>query len=131
MLAAIPIIAAPQLFIPFNNGNFMNIAFICSANAQRSPTAAALFGETLHEVKSAGIDFRLCQQNRTKYCTDQLLEWADKIFVFETIHTIKIMQFGEYLPKIVNLKIDDIYRKNDPELISILINHEALIELLN
>lgn len=109
----------------------MNIAFICSANAQRSPTAAALFDKSGHEVKSAGVDFRLCKQNRSNFCTEQLLEWADKIFVFETIHTLKIMQFGEYAAKVVNLKIDDIYPKDDPELINILVNHEALIELLN
>lgn len=108
----------------------MNILFLCTSNLQRSPTAEKLFSPSSeHEFRSVGLEIRNCLQYRTTICTEDMLKWADRIYVFEKTHLLKVMAFGDYSAKVVNLNIADIYECNDPELIKILLGHPSLSEL--
>lgn len=53
-----------------------------------------------------------------------MLEWADKIYTFETAHTERIEEHtGEkYLSKITNLKIEDEYEYFQRELVLLILH---------
>ena len=99
----------------------MKLLFVCTAGLNRSTTAASLYSQVA-ETKSIGING----------VTEELLDWADKIFVMEQWHKNSILQrfdspwslggaaTGSYEYKIVVLDIPDIYGYNSPELQSIL-----------
>ena len=95
------------------------ILFVCSQNKLRSPTAEQVFSEI------SGIDVLSAGTNHdalTPLC-DELIEWADKIFVMENTHREKIQRrFRNSLngKKIICLGIPDNYSFMDPELIAIL-----------
>ncbi|MEM0465241.1 MAG: phosphotyrosine protein phosphatase [Candidatus Pacearchaeota archaeon] len=94
------------------------LLFICTENIHRSPTAESLFKKSKkYEAKSAGISIF-----SEKMINEEALKWADIIFVMEDFHK-KII--AEYFPdikdKIIVLNIPDIYVRNDPKLIGILI----------
>ena len=98
-----------------------NILFVCEQNKFRSPTAEALFKDYDHlEVKSAGVADTAVQP-----LTSELLEWADKIYVFEKKHRNKIRKKfpGIYSRKSIEcLYIPDEYDIMDPGLIRLLKN---------
>ena len=55
------------------------VLFLCNQNRLRSPTAERVFGEDARlEVRSAGVD-----PDATVPVTQELLEWAELIFVME------------------------------------------------
>lgn len=97
----------------------MNILFLCTSNLHRSATAVSYFSEKCpkHEYRGAGLDVRNCNAYGTNFCTEQDLKWADKIFVMESTHVLKVMGYGDFGKKIINLNIDDVYEYNDPKLI--------------
>jgi predicted protein tyrosine phosphatase len=69
--------------------------------------------------KSAGLSQKYCKKHGTTLCTPELLDWADKIFVMEHSHLLRITKYsGEsYLNKIQVLNIEDIYKYMQPELV--------------
>lgn len=102
----------------------MNILFICSANYQRSKTAEDYFNKEygLHEFKSAGTNHKECKKRETTPLSNELMIWADKVFVMEKHHENVINEYskGTYQNKINVLNIPDVYQYNQPELIDLL-----------
>lgn len=102
------------------------ILFICSANKQRSKTAEDYFS-TLYpekEFQSAGTNIKLCQSEGTNPLTEEMLIWADKVFVMENKHAQLIKQntSSRYQNKIIVLGIEDIYKYYQKKLIDILVS---------
>jgi predicted protein tyrosine phosphatase len=99
----------------------MNILFVCSENRLRSPT-----GEEVFSVYD-GINAIGCGTNVDAATTvsDDLIEWADIVFVMERSHRNKVSKkFRELLKgkKLVCLDIPDDYDRMDPILIRLLEN---------
>ncbi len=67
---------------------YMKTLFICSANKQRSKTAEAYFARKHPEYnfKSAGTNIKICRKEGTTELTEDLLQWADKVYVMEKKH---------------------------------------------
>lgn len=109
------------------------ILFVCSANKQRSKTAEDYFS-ALHaniQFNSAGINQKLCEAEGTNPLTEEMLIWADTIFVMENKHAQLIKQntSNKYQNKIKVLAIEDKYKYYQEELIDMLcnkINHYLL-----
>jgi predicted protein tyrosine phosphatase len=98
------------------------LLFICTYNISRSRTAENLFKNSAEfEVKSAGLTF--IEDRSGQLVTDELLAWADEIFMMELMHF-------EYLKKnhkdailgrqLFILGIPDEFEPGDPKLIEIL-----------
>lgn len=97
-----------------------NLLFICSQNWHRSKTAETIFSENKDiNVKSAGIN-----TYAENPLSNQLLEWADAVFVMEHHHKESILKrfdSSAIEEKQINvLDIPDRYRYMDPALIEIL-----------
>ena len=99
----------------------MNILFLCTSNLNRSRTAEDYFRsvDNKHTYQSASLSEKYCNHYNTRLCSIELLEWADKIFVMETMHVGRITKHAgvRYLAKIEMLNIDDFYRYIQTELI--------------
>ncbi|MDX0174518.1 protein tyrosine phosphatase [Sinorhizobium meliloti] len=97
----------------------MKVLFVCTANRLRSPTAEAVFaGHPGLEVRSGGLD-GACPRP----LTDELVAWADRLFVMEQRHREKIRKrFRQALgdKPIVVLGIPDDYEFMQPELVALL-----------
>ncbi|MDJ1502859.1 protein tyrosine phosphatase [Xanthocytophaga agilis] len=110
----------------------MNILFLCTANKNRSRTAEDYFREHYpqHQFRSAGLSQRLCEKEGTTLVTEQMLEWADRIFVMEEYHQDRIQQYTGtlYLHKINVLGIEDIYTYMQAELVTLIINKVQQVE---
>ncbi len=95
------------------------ILFVCSHNRLRSPTAEKLYESRLDlEVKSAGLD-----PHSVRPLSRELLEWADRVFVFEKRQRNQIHKLfkGLYARKRIEcLYIPDHYEYMDPELVALL-----------
>lgn len=102
----------------------MKILFICSANKQSSKTAEDFFSQNYpeHEFLSAGTNSKICRKEGTTELTEDLLEWADKVYVMEKKHLEQIQKHtgSKYYSKIEVLNIRDIYKYYDADLIAIL-----------
>lgn len=98
------------------------LLFICTANMDRSPTAAELFKNSReYEAKSAGFYPPLEGVKITK----KLVSWADVLFVMEEIQeghrTALLRGFPEaYDKKVIVLDIHNDYYKNEPRLVELL-----------
>ncbi len=95
----------------------MKVLFVCSGNVDRSPTAEEMFRTRPGlEVKSAGTSI-LARRRLTK----DMVDWADRIFVMEQEHAdcVQSMQ-PSASAKVIVLHIPDVYRRNDPQLKTIL-----------
>lgn len=105
----------------------MNILFICSRNKWRSRTAETIFKKNQqHAIKSAGT----AQDARIKV-SENLVQWADLIFVMERKHQQRLVEkFGSLIQEkeLVILDIPDDYQYMDTELIEIL--EEAVLPYL-
>ncbi|MDN3488018.1 hypothetical protein [Pseudoalteromonas sp. APC 3694] len=105
----------------------MNILFLCTANVQRSKTAEELFLaiDKSNNYKSAGLSEKYVSKVGTTLCTEDMLDWADKIYVFEKKHIDRIRQYtGEkHLHKIYNLNIEDKYQYFQRELVLLLLEN--------
>lgn len=99
----------------------MNILFLCTANIQRSRTAEELFKSRYpdHSFRSAGLSEKECSRNESTLCTEEMLQWADHVYVFEQMHIDRIEQHTgqRYIHKIECLEIEDIYQYMQAELV--------------
>lgn len=97
----------------------MNLLFVCTSNRLRSPTAETHFGKQAgYETRSAGTDQEASQQ-----VTQELIDWADIIFVMEAVHRKKLeKRFKGQIDRarLITLGIMDIYDRDQPDLIEIL-----------
>jgi predicted protein tyrosine phosphatase len=96
----------------------VKILFVCSKNQWRSPTAENLFSSYPGiSVRSAGVS----PKARIKV-NEQMIEWADLIFVMEKRHRqILEERFdNRHKEKMIVLDIADDYQYMDNELIEIL-----------
>jgi predicted protein tyrosine phosphatase len=97
------------------------ILFVCTANVDRSPTAEDLYREDdRYEVRSAGV-----APYATVPLTRDLLLWADRVFVMnesEDQHrTIIRIRFPDVDRPLVDLDVEDRWRRGDPELVGLLL----------
>ncbi|MDC3189523.1 hypothetical protein NQU96_07210 [Pseudoalteromonas elyakovii] len=103
----------------------MNILFICTANVQRSRTAEELFNalDNSNIYKSAGLSKKYVDKAGTTLCSEELLNWADKIYVFEDFHIEIISRYTDkkHIQKITNLNIEDKYQYFQRELVLLLL----------
>ena len=95
------------------------VLFICEGNIHRSRTAETLYASTPGiEARSAGL-----WQFARVQVSEELLEWADVIFVMERglRRTLK-QRFGDSLAgkELVCLNVPDDYQYMQPELQSVL-----------
>lgn len=100
------------------------ILFVCTANIQRSLTAEYYCRSIYPHIvfKSAGVSRKECERNNSKLCSVELLEWSDKIFVFEQMHIDRIAEHTgtQFVHKIHNLNIEDCYQYMQKELLILL-----------
>lgn len=108
----------------------MNILFLCTANIQRSKTAEELFSvaDTSNAYRSAGLSKKYVQKAGSTLCTEEMLEWADEIYVFEQMHIERIREYtgDRYLYKTSNLAIKDNYQYFQRELVLLLLERFPL-----
>ena len=99
----------------------MNILFLCTANLNRSKTAELYCEKKYpqHNFKSAGLSERYCKINSTTLCTENLLQWADSVFVMEEMHIERISEHtgDKYLEKLASFDIEDKFKLNHPVLL--------------
>lgn len=86
----------------------------------RSPTAKSLFKDSKnYEARSAGIHIYAINK-----ITQEFIDWADIIFVMSEKHDRHLsflkQNFDLKAKKLYDLDIPDIYKKDDPELVSLL-----------
>jgi predicted protein tyrosine phosphatase len=103
----------------------INFLFVCSANKQRSKTGEDYFSGLYPNLnfQSGGTNLRICQREGTNPVTEELLVWADVVFVMESRHAqlIKEATSNKFAKKVIVLAIEDKYKYFQPELIEILI----------
>ena len=103
----------------------MNFLVLCTANFQRSKTAEELFSalDKNNHYKSAGLSKKYVEKNNSTLCTEEMLQWSDKIIVFEDKHLERIREHTgtKYLDKIINLNIDDKYKYFERDLVLLLL----------
>jgi len=89
------------------------LLFVCRANLERSPTAADMCAGMRHyDARSAGID-----PLATQTLTQELLEWADIVFVMEHyMHDYISEHFRPADTPVYSLEIPDHYTRGHPEL---------------
>lgn len=99
--------------------------FICSANKQRSKTAEDYFSAEYPDLafQSCGTNIKICEREGTNPLSEEMLDWADVIFVMENKHAKLIRQYSanQYSKKMVILSIEDKYNYYQKELLELLI----------
>jgi predicted protein tyrosine phosphatase len=93
------------------------ILFVCTANVDRSPTAEFLYlGDPRYEVHSAGT-----APFATNPLSREMLLWANRVFVMnerEDRHrTLVKMRFPDVDRDVIDLDIEDRWRRGHPELV--------------
>ncbi len=102
----------------------MKVLFICSANRDRSPTAEQVFRDVPGwVVKSAGTE-----SYAEKQMTEEMLGWADRIFVMEGRHWESVLEMcPSCREKTTVLGIEDEFSRNSAKLVAKLIPRVANI----
>jgi predicted protein tyrosine phosphatase len=106
-------------------GEIERILFVCTGNIDRSRTAADLYGsDPRFEVRSAGTaPFATTPVDR------ELLLWADRVFVMcereDQHHTLLKLRFPDVQRPVVDLDVEDRWRRGDPELVRRLLSSLA------
>lgn len=96
-----------------------HVLFLCSRNRLRSPTAEEIFSNH-PDIECASAGLSNDAENRV---TQELIEWADLIFVMEKVHRKKLSEkFRSHLKRarVICLDIPDKYEFMDPALVSLL-----------
>ena len=93
------------------------VLFVCTGNIDRSRTAEDLYAtDARYEVRSAGTAPFAAQP-----LTRENLLWADRVFVMSERHdghaSLIRMRFPDVKCPIVDLDIEDRWRRGDPELV--------------
>jgi predicted protein tyrosine phosphatase len=72
--------------------------------------------------KSAGLSAKYTAIYGSTLCTEELLEWADEVYVFEKMHTDRIIEHtGDiFRHKIINVDILDRFKFMVEELLGLL-----------
>ncbi|MBN1676319.1 MAG: hypothetical protein JXR37_35070 [Kiritimatiellae bacterium] len=111
------------------------VLFVCSANVNRSPTAARVFkamlteaGYRVYEPLEHGAAFDVEVRSAGVYAADSgeqmdkdLGDGMDEIFAMdESVVEDLIERYGQPRDKIVDLDIEDVYPAGDPELVALL-----------
>lgn len=90
-----------------------NVLFVCSQNRLRSPTVEQVFSSHPDiEVDSAGTN-----NDAINPLTNELVEWADIIFVMEKAHRSKVQKRFRALlgsRRLITLDIPDDFEFMDP-----------------
>jgi len=91
----------------------MKLLFACSFGQIRSVTAQALYGGKIIEKGLSGASPKLIRR---------LSAWADRIYIFESAHEWIYHNYHiEFVSKLINLEIEDIYpRAHDPKLVALI-----------
>ena len=98
-----------------------HILFICTANVDRSKTAEDLYrDDERYAVRSRGVaPFAIREVTRDD------LDWAERVFVMDEKadqhKTLIQVRFGKVNQPIVDLEIEDLWRRGDPELSRLLL----------
>lgn len=95
--------------------------FVCTANVDRSRTAEDLYrDDERYEVRSAGV-----APFATVVLTRDLLRWADRVFVMDEAgdqhRTLIRIRFPDVERPVVDLEVEDRWRRGNPELVSLLL----------
>ena len=100
----------------------MNALFVCTAALQRSPTAVEVFSDIARKKKvSVSVKYAGIHPLAVHVVDEELIEWADRIYVMENIHKDFILAIDKKAAKKTKvLGIPDMYLRNDPELVRIL-----------
>lgn len=101
----------------------MNILFICNQGENRSKTASEIWVTIYpqHQVKYTGFYNNF---------DAELLDWADKIIVFERQHEDELKSRDyRYWGKCYNISVDDLYPYNSGKLKAILREKLMLIDI--
>jgi len=97
----------------------IRVLFVCSQNRLRSPTAEQVFSTRSDiEVTSAGTN-----RGADNPLSDELIAWADLIFVMEPVHRTKMQdRFRRQMngKRMICLNIPDDYEFMDPVLVDLL-----------
>lgn len=102
---------------PINNPyqkqqTFPRVLFICSAGLLRSPTAAYVAAGLGYNTRAAG-----CEHYALIPVTEQLLAWADKVFVMTEDQKERFYKMND---KVKVLGIKDDYEYRSSELVTII-----------
>lgn len=93
----------------------MNILFICSQGEDRSPTAKEIWKELYPDDETESLGIYNCQKPK------KLLNWADRIFVFENQHEDELQKLDmKYWGKSINLNIPSTYYYKQSSLVKLL-----------
>lgn len=99
----------------------LQVLFVCEGNRHRSPTAEQLYADTPGiQTRSAGLSSFARVQ-----VTDELLEWADVVFVMERhLRGLLRQRFATALAakELVCLEVPDDFQVHQPELVAVLID---------
>lgn len=106
---------------PSSKPDRRRVLFVCTANTHRSRTAEDMFGDDpRYQVRSAGTDV-MDSVPEEQPVTEELLRWADLLFVMEDYHRQALQdRFPESSGRVVVLGIEDRYYRGEPELIRLL-----------
>lgn len=99
------------------------VLFVCTANVDRSRTAVDFFSEQFDSIsfRSAGVDRVLCEAAGSTFLTQEIFDWADRIFVMESVHFDWIhSNLNTQGKHIIVLEIPDHYTYYSMELIELL-----------
>ncbi len=101
------------------------VLFVCTANLDRSPTAEDLYrDDPRYEVRSAGL-----ADYATRALDRDLVNWADRVFVMnersDRHRSLFIVRFPQFDRPLVDLDVDDRWRRGDPELVRLLLRRLA------
>lgn len=97
----------------------MKILFVCSRNKWRSRTAETIFKNNgLHQIKSVGTE-----KSARIRITQNMINWADTIFVMESKHKKRMVENFELNLQEKDVEVLDIpdeYQYMDEDLVEIL-----------